>query len=234
VLLWRWNFDPALLLALGLLPLAYSWDVTQRGIRRAEIAAFAAAWLLLFMLFVSPLCAWSSSLFSVRVTHHIVLVTMVAPLVVLARPGPWGMGRIPVFFLHAAVLWVWHLPAAYEVALSNSFVFWTMQLSLLGSGILLWQRVLAMSTEPGSALLGLVGTVIQMGLLGALITFAPQPLYEPHLATTAPWGLSPLEDQQVAGLIMWLPAMIPYLLAGLWLTTSLLASSQGALTRPRL
>ena len=54
-----------------------------------------------------------------------------------------------------------------------------------------------------------------MGLLGAIITFARTPIYSPHFATTEPWGLSALSDQQLAGLIMWVPATIPYLLGAL-------------------
>ena len=72
------------------------------------------------------------------------------------------------------------------------------------------------STQPGSALIALVATIAQMGLLGAIIVFAPRPLYLVHLISTAPWGLSPLADQQLAGLLMWVPAMLPYLGVGLW------------------
>ena len=57
--------------------------------------------------------------------------------------------------------------------------------------------------------------MVQMGVLGALITFASRPLYAPHWSTTAPWGLAPLEDQQLAGLVMWAPAAAIYLLAAL-------------------
>jgi putative membrane protein len=54
-----------------------------------------------------------------------------------------------------------------------------------------------------------------MGALGALITFAGEPLYAPHFATTLAWGLTPLEDQQAGGLIMWAPAAGAYLAAAL-------------------
>jgi putative membrane protein len=67
-----------------------------------------------------------------------------------------------------------------------------------------------------------------MGLLGALIVFAPRPIYWVHLASTAPWGLSPLADQQLAGLLMWVPAMLPYLCVGLWIAWSNLRPAQAA------
>jgi len=56
-----------------------------------------------------------------------------------------------------------------------------------------------------------------MGLLGALLVFAPRPLYWVHFESTAAWGLTPLADQQLAGLLMWVPAMLPYLAVGLQL-----------------
>jgi len=226
-LLWRWNLDPFLFTALGLAALAYAWDASRRpDIRRYEVVAFTGAWLILALLFVSPLCAWSSSLFSVRVAHHVVLIAIAAPLLALARPFQAGWTWPPAFATHAGVLWIWHVPSLYGLALANDAVFWTMQLSLLGTAVPLWQRILSPAGEPGPAIIGVVGTIVQMGLLGTLITFAAEPLYAPHFTTTAAWGLSPLEDQQLAGLIMWVPAMLPYLAAGLWLCAVLLSRAQ--------
>jgi putative membrane protein len=98
--------------------------------------------------------------------------------------------------------------------------YWLMQLSLLGSAWLVWRSVLTPATQPGPALIALVATIGQMGLLAALIVFAPKPLYAVHWASTAAWGLNPLTDQQLAGLLMWVPAMLPYLGGGLWLAWS--------------
>jgi putative membrane protein len=69
--------------------------------------------------------------------------------------------------------------------------------------------------------------IVQMGLLGALITFAPEPLYAPHFLTTKPYGLSAHDDQQLAGLIMWVPAIAPYLLAALLALDSLIRDGFG-------
>jgi putative membrane protein len=68
-----------------------------------------------------------------------------------------------------------------------------------------------------------------MGLLGALIVFAPRPLYTLHVASTAAWGLTPLADQQLAGLLMWVPAILPYLGVGLWIAWSSLRPAEPAL-----
>jgi putative membrane protein len=96
-----------------------------------------------------------------------------------------------------------------------------MQLSLLVSAFLFWRAVLQSGVSGSVA--ALLATMVQMGLLGALITFAGAPLYAPHWLTTTAWGLTPLEDQQLAGLIMWVPAAAVYLAAALMLLGGWLA-----------
>lgn len=208
----RWNLDPVLLAALVLMPLlAYRFG-PRVGARRA---AFWAAWGLTALLFVSPFCALTSALFSARVTHHVLLTAVTAPLIaaVLPRlPERWG-GLAWWTAAHALVFWMWHSPALYAAALSSVAVYWAMQLSLLGSAVGLWLAV--RGAQPLWAVTALLATMVQMGLLGALLTFARTPLYVPHVATTAPWGLAPIEDQQLAGLIMWAPAAALYLAAAL-------------------
>ena len=88
-----------------------------------------------------------------------------------------------------------------------------MELTLLGVSLLFWVGVRAAPAP--TAALGLVLTMVQMGMLGALLFFAGTPVYGPHLATTEAWGLTALEDQQLAGLIMWAPAAGIYLVAAL-------------------
>ncbi|MBI5132880.1 MAG: cytochrome c oxidase assembly protein [Rhodopseudomonas palustris] len=230
----RWNLDPVLIAALvgfgalhlGLLRrerVASSVDMDSR------MLSAATAWSLLAVLFVSPLCALTSALFSARVAHHAILVAVVAPLLVLAwprRPMPATIGRASgtaAFIVHMVLLWLWHAPAPYAAALGDPRIFWVMELSLLGSAIWLWSAVLSPAARLGGALALLLGSVVQMGLLGAVITFARTPLYDAHLGVTTPWGLGALQDQQLAGLIMWVPASIPYLAAALALLASRLA-----------
>ena len=208
----RWNGDPVLLAVLAGLAFAVGRGYSANA--RAGWGAIA----LMFVIFVSPLCALASALFSARVFHHVLLVAAVAPLLALAFPLR-RVGSPPLAVLVAAnaiILWLWHAPAPYEWGLASVPAYWLMQGSLLASAWALWRAVLAPSTHPGSALVALVATIAQMGLLGAIIVFAPRPLYLVHLASTAPWGLSPLADQQLAGLLMWVPAMLPYLGVGLW------------------
>jgi putative membrane protein len=212
----RWNFDPALLAALA--GLAFAVGRGHSANARAGWGAIA----LMLLVFVSPLCALASALFSARVFHHVLLVAAVAPLLALAFPlRRLGSPSLAILVaVNAIILWLWHAPAPYEWGLASVPTYWLMQGSLLVSAWLMWRAILAPTAEPGPALLALAATIGQMGLLGALIVFAPRPVYLVHLASTAPWGLSPLTDQQLAGLLMWVPAMLPYLGVGLWLAWS--------------
>lgn len=214
-LLERWNFDPVLLVILATGSWFYVRSSNSSPNRRAY---FAGAMLLSLILFVSPFCALSSALFSARVAHHVLLSAVVAPLLVLAIPP--GIVRVPGVIaawtaLQAAIFWAWHSPPVYAWALSSNAGYWLMQISLLGVAGGFWTAVRSVSA-PGAAL-GLLGTMIQMGLLGALITFSPSTLYAPHVLTTQAWGLSALEDQQLAGIIMWAPSAGIYLGAALFL-----------------
>jgi len=173
------------------------------------------ALLLLATAFVSPLCALSVSLFSARSLHHVLLIAAAAPCLAAALPASRPLlAPLPASLVHLLALWGWHAPAAYEEALANDALYWMMELSLLGSAVALWQAALRSAARLDAAM-ALLGTMMQMGLLGALLTFAGRPLYRPHFDTTLPYGLSALSDQQLAGLIMWVPGSLPYLAAGI-------------------
>ncbi|MFC3711197.1 cytochrome c oxidase assembly protein [Sphingoaurantiacus capsulatus] len=203
----RWNFDPLLLAALAVSVLAWRW---RFGLSKPAIAGFA----LMALLFVSPFCALSSALFASRVVHHLLLTVAVAPLLAVALPRSashlalWTAG-------HALIFWAWHAPALYGWALSNDSGYWLMQLTILGSAVGFWRAALAAPAPVGAA--ALFATMVQMGLLGALLTFVPRPLYDAHLLGPLLWGLTPLEDQQAAGLIMWVVGGAAYLIAALTL-----------------
>ncbi|MFT6533752.1 MAG: putative membrane protein [Limimaricola cinnabarinus] len=193
-----WNLDPLLLAGLLLLLVA---------LRNTRTGPTAVA--VLVLAFVSPLCAISVGLFSARVVHHVLLVAVAAPLLAAALPARRPSGAALPFLVSTALLWAWHLPAAYDLALSDMAVYWIMQLTLLGSAIWFWHAVLSAHGGVDAVLWSLAG-LMQMGSLGALLTFAPAPLYAAHALAPLDWGLTPLADQQLGGLIMWVPAMLPY------------------------
>jgi putative membrane protein len=126
-------------------------------------AVGACAVLALAVIFVSPLCALSSALFSARTVHHVLLVAAAAPLAAFALP------RRPVRLLalaaavHAAAFWLWHAPAAYNFALSDDAAYWLMQLSLLATAIWFWGAVRHASAP--AAVAALLFAMIAMGCL---------------------------------------------------------------------
>jgi putative membrane protein len=221
----RWNFDPALMAALAL-ALAV---VVIRGDPRHRIFALAA-FALLAVGFISPLCALGSALFSARTVHHILLVAVTAPLLAWSLPGLKTGSLAAATLVQTAVFWSWHAPPAYGWALSSDLAYWIMQLSLLGSALWFWAAL--RNASPLAAVAGLLATVVQMGLLGAIITFAGDPLYAPHLTGTTAWGMTPLQDQQLAGVIMWAPAVAIYLIAALVVLGRWLGPDQRAGARP--
>lgn len=204
----RWNPDPVLLVALALGLAVAVWRMSGR-----ERMCGTAAVVVLAIVFVSPLCALSSALFAARTVHHVLLVAVAAPMIAWSLPrrpaGPLALATAA----QAAVFWAWHAPSAYGWALSNDAAYWLMQISLLGTAVWFWAAVRRASAP--AAVAALLIAMVAMGLLGALLTFTGQPVYEPHFLTTAAWSLSPLDDQQAAGLIMWAPAAAVYLAAAL-------------------
>lgn len=221
----RWNPDPVLsaVLAVGLALIV--WRTSGR-----ERTTGVGAVLVLAVIFVSPLCALSSALFAARTVHHVLLVVVAAPLIAWSPParqvGPLALATAA----QAAVFWGWHAPTAYGWALSSDTAYWLMQVSLLGTAVWFWAAV-RRAPAPG-AVAALLLAMVAMGLLGALLTFTGQPVYAPHFLTTAPWGLTPLEDQQAAGLIMWAPAAAVYLAAALWVLGRWIGPDARAGARP--
>lgn len=205
-LLARWNLDPLLLIALAA---GYAALALWRRSWRTPGAAFAV----MALIFVSPLCALSSALFAARTVHHVLLVAAAASLLAWSLPRLRPGGLAAAILLHTGVFWAWHAPGAYAWALSSDAAYWLMQLTLLASAVWFWAAVRAASAP--AAVAGLLIATVQMGLLGALLTFAARPFYAPHLATTLSWGLTPLQDQQASGLIMWAPAAAAYLACAL-------------------
>lgn len=213
-LLARWNLDPVLLAALAAAAIAFRSRFLAGSTGRP--LAFGAALALLLLLFVSPFCALTSALFSARVVHHVILTAVAAPLLLLSaarRPVPLRGSLALWTGLAALLFWAWHSPPLYAWALSRDAAYWLMQVSLFGSALGFWAAIRRASAP--AAVAALLATMVQMGLLGALITFAPEPLYAPHLGSTVAWGLTPLDDQQLAGLIMWAPSAALYLGAAL-------------------
>jgi putative membrane protein len=131
--------------------------------------------------------------------------------------------------IHAVVLWTWHIPFLFQATLENNWVHALQHASFLGSAILFWWAILHGRQRAigfGAAVLYMFTTALHSGLLGALLTFARTVWYPVYNGTTQSWGLSPLEDQQLGGLIMWIPAGVVYIIAGLALFAGWLRESE--------
>jgi putative membrane protein len=204
-----------------------------RAPRGWQALAFFGAWLSLAVALVSPLHWLGEHLFSFHMIEHEILMTVSAPLLAVARPiGAllWSLPRkvriaagrvlkMPAIsvtwawlsagrnatVIHGAAIWIWHAPILFDAAVASASMHRLQHLSFLLTAILFWWSVFWRSNA-GLAAWHLFITMLHTSGLGALMALAPRVLYQPQPATVAAWGLTPLEDQQLAGLIMWIPA----------------------------
>ncbi len=223
-----------------------------RGLSKWQAGAYAGGWLGLVLALMSPLDALGGLLFAAHMVQHETLMLIAAPLLVLGRPlaawawglpldwrralghffhrpawrAPWLLitGPLAAWTLHALALWLWHLPAFFEAALANEAIHAFQHITFLFTALLFWWSVLAATTRhaKGIALLSLFTTFVHTGALGALLTLSRTDWYPSYGATAPLFHLTAVEDQQLGGLVMWIPAGAVYLLSGLALAASLL------------
>ncbi len=218
-----WNSDPVLIAGFFIVGAAYVIGCRgEDAPKRRERLLFGAGLLVAAAALISPLCNLSVALFSARVAQHMVLTLIAAPLIALGRPecvfarsAPAGRGGAALggraltigAVAFAIAIWTWHMPGPYDATLRNNYVYWTMHFTMFGAALLLWHGLLVGGAgRAGMALIVGSGTAIHMSLLAAVLTLAPKALFVVHFNTTWPWGLSPLDDQQLGGVIMWIPA----------------------------
>jgi putative membrane protein len=253
--------------SLYVIGLSKVWSAAGRGhgIGVRQSLFFGAGWLSLFVALVSPLHPWGEVLFSVHMTQHEVLMLFAAPLVVLGRPQVATAWAIPVSWkceareviksrvvrsswrfltkplaawaIHAAALWVWHIPFLFEATLKSDLVHACQHASFFGSAMIFWWSIIfgtrGASTN-GAGVLYLFTTSIHSGLLGVILTLTNRVLYPSYSEYSAAWGLTPIEDQQIGGLIMWIPAGIVYIIAALIMFTGWLRESENSVRRREL
>ena len=240
----RWNLNPVLVAVLiaGLVAyLAGERVLADRSghSRRGETALFMVGWLLLSLTLVSPLCALSVALFSARIGQHMLIATVAMPLVALGRPlprlhavfgrelpgGDFLANKIVSSLLFALFLWLWHTPVFYAATFRSDLVYWGMHVTMAGSAFLLWHGLLTRGLDEPFIAFGCgFATTLQMSLLGAILTFAQHPLFAEHLPTAATWGSTPVSDQQLGGLLMWIPGCTVVIVAGIALLGQVLHS----------
>lgn len=216
-----------------------------RGVSTAQMTCFWAGWSVLALALISPLHPLGEVLFSAHMAQHEILILVAAPLLVLSRPLVpflWALppdwrreiagwtkspllqrswravtGAFAAWTIHAIVLWAWHAPVLFQATLTSDWVHAAQHASFLFSALLFWWSLLYARGLKGYgvAVLSIFTTSIHTSILGALLTFSSTVWYPAYAATASGWGLSPLEDQQIGGLIMWIPAGVIYVATGL-------------------
>ena len=238
-----------------------------RGVTGGWVAAFAAGVLCLGAALVSPLDPLSDVLFSAHMVQHLLLVVVAAPLLVLGGPEVaclWALpasGRAAIghtwqrlahrfgrrgsaqftlgaVFLMTIVLWAWHLPALYDLAVGHEAVHAAEHVTFLVAAVTFWSAVLRLrpgeDVDNGLRIVSVFAMALQGSILGALITFSDRVLYESHATIPVTWRIGPATDQQLAGLIMWVPPGLIYVGAAAFLFVRWLGAVQARAERGRL
>jgi putative membrane protein len=225
------------------------------GVSQRQKLYFWAGWFFLSLALLSPLHPLGEALFSAHMVQHELLMVVAAPLLVLARPlvallwglpmawrrslGHWAKRNtvqqtwrffthpMTAWCVHAGALWFWHIPRFFQATLDDDGIHSAQHVSFLGSALLFWWSLFYAhgKVRYGASVLYLFTTAVHTSILGALLTFASTVWYTDYISKTPAWGLTPLEDQQAGGLIMWVPAGLVYVLGGLVLFADWLRES---------
>jgi putative membrane protein len=250
-----WTFAPIVLVALVSYVVLYSmrWRTSraQGGARAAPISRlvlWCTGVFFLFVALISPVDALGEQLASVHMVQHL-LIADLAPICLtlgltkwILRPitrrirhveraaGPFGHPAFGVV-AYVAAMWFWHVPALYNAALRHSGVHVLEHLTFGAVGLLYWWHLL--SPIRSRMRLGGLGPVAYMastkllvGFLGILLAFAPTLLFTFYGGNVTRWGMSPLTDQHVAGLIMALEQSVVMGIALAYLFVRMLAESE--------
>jgi putative membrane protein len=133
------------------------------------------------------------------------------------------------WLIHAIALWTWHIPFLFQATLKSDVVHTLQHASFFLSALLFWYAIMASPrgiVSYGAGVLYLFTTSVHSGLLGVFLTLTSKVWYPVYEKSTASWGLTPIEDQQLGGLIMWIPAGIVYIIAGLFMFAGWLRESE--------
>jgi len=249
-----WTFSPIVLLALVGYGVAYGlrWRRArlEGGARAAgwgRAALWAAGIAVLFVALVSPLDRLGEQFATFHMVQHLLIADLAPIFLTLAltkwilRPATRRIHRIeraagpfghPAFGVvaYVGVMWLWHVPALYDKALENAGVHTLEHLSFAAAGLLYWWHLLSpirsrMRLAGMGPVLYMASTKLLVGFLGILLAFSPDVLYAYSWSGTK-WGLTPLDDQHVAGLVMALEQSIVMGIALAYLFVRVLGESE--------
>lgn len=230
----RWTVHPSTVIGLGVLAALYVWAAwrSEMRLRLYQPICFFSGLFVIFASLNGPIHDLSDYyLFSAHMVQHLLITLLVPPLLLLGLPG-WmlrpllrnervakfaGFMTRPMtcFVIFNVVIAVWHLPPMYNATLSEHGVHIGEHLMFMTAAILMWWPFLSPLPElprlsyPGQMLYCFL-MIIPMSIVAVYITMAESILYPAYSSAPRIWGLSPLEDQQLGGLIMWIPGAVVF------------------------
>ncbi|MBI5030013.1 MAG: cytochrome c oxidase assembly protein [Chloroflexi bacterium] len=238
----EWNFEPTVLVGLILLSAIYLYGVGPlrrrygwaAKIDKRQIALFLSGVFIIFIALISPLDEIGDYyLFSAHMVQHLLLTLVMPPLLLLGTPSwlvrpllewrlihstaRWVSKPILAFLLFNVLFTAYHVPTLYDLALQNEMFHIFVHLLLMATSVVAWLPILSPMQEfprlpyPHQILYLFFGAILPT-ILGAIITFSDSVLYPTYRVAPRVFGISALDDQMAAGLIMWIPGSTIYLL----------------------
>jgi putative membrane protein len=234
------------------------------GVSARKAAMFAAGWLTLAAALGGPIEAWSGTSFAAHMLQHELMMLAAAPLLAASRPlgvfawalpanarrrlraltsprwlqTAWQFITAPLWAtaLSIVVLWVWHVPALFDLATVHRGWHALQHASFFVTALAFWWALRAGGTPAhriGQTVACLFVTMVVTGALGGLLAFSTAPWYSSYAHHAAPFGWTPLEDQQMGGLIMWIPGGALYMIVALLrMRDALVGLRSGSIRRP--
>ncbi len=238
----QWNWQPSIILGTVVIIALYLYAVGPlrvkyrlgEPVKTSQAVAFLLGVNSIFLVLFSPLDRLGDDyLFSAHMLQHLVLTIVGPPLMLVGMPDwlikPVLRNRLILrvakfltnpfvaFTLYNVDFWLWHAPPLYDATLVNEFLHVQEHMIFIVLSLIYWWPVFSPLKE-GLPRLSIGGQILYIFLggmptvaLGAGLTFAP-PLYTPYIYAPRVWGISPAMDQQLGGLIMWVPANIAYII----------------------
>ena len=237
----RFDLHPSTLLGCVLLLAAYGHIVVrwrpddEPRVTAAQVVSFSGGTLLLFLSLNGPLHDLSDNfLFSAHMVQHLLITLIVPPLWLMGLPA-WSLrpvlrqrfvracgrvltGPLVAFALYNATFIGWHFPTAYNWALVNHDAHILQHIMFIGVAVLMWWPVVSPVPElerlqTPARILYLFALGIPMSIVSAIITLAEHPLYPWYDAAPRVFALTAVDDQQLGGVIMWVPGMLVFWIA---------------------